>query len=179
MLLVEESHSRKYVINKKGFTLLEVLVAMSIMVGGIIVINQAWSGNLLRKRKSSLNYNVALLLERKTAEIEAKYQGKTLEEIPENEGGDFGDGYGNYSWTFTTQEFAMPDLTPLLTKDGGVDEMLLTMIKQMSEYINKSILEGTITVILTSGERQVKYALTTYFVDYNRNIPIGPGGGGQ
>ena len=34
--------------HKNGFTLIEVLIAMVIMVGGILVISNAWSGNFVR-----------------------------------------------------------------------------------------------------------------------------------
>ena len=39
---------------QKGFTLIEVLVALFILTGGIIVLSTAWSGNFMRIRKSAL-----------------------------------------------------------------------------------------------------------------------------
>ena len=73
-----------------GFTLMEVLVALAILAGALVIVSSSWSGNFLRVRKSNLYNNAALLLESKMSELQAKYYGKTLEEIPEAEAGDFG-----------------------------------------------------------------------------------------
>ncbi|MFW1545158.1 type IV pilus modification PilV family protein, partial [Vibrio parahaemolyticus] len=56
---------------KRGFTLLEVLIATTVLVGGMMMLSMAWSGNNLRLRKSNMYYSVATLLERKMVEIEA------------------------------------------------------------------------------------------------------------
>lgn len=161
--------------NQNGFTLIEVLVAFMIMVGAILVINSSWSGSFLRIRKTQLNYNVAELLERKAAEVTILYQGKKLTEIS-NLSGDFGSGFPQYRWTFTTQPFEMPDMSSSLTSQGtGANQILLTVLNQMREAIGKAVLEGTITVYVRNKDREVPFSVTTYFVDYD--TPIGlPGG---
>lgn len=164
-----------------GFTLLEVLVAMTILVGGIVVVASAWSGNFLRMRKSTLYNNVALLLERKTTELTAKFKDKPLTEVLEEEG-DFGADLPQYRWTFTVREFIMPDLTPILMSgdEGSKDETFLSFIKATQEYISKSIKEGTVTVLVKSGKKEVPFSITTYFMDYTQelSLPGMPGGGG-
>ena len=69
----------------RGFTLIEVLVALFILTGGILVLANAWSGNFMRMRKSAMFNDVATLLERKMVETEAKYKSKQLAEIPDAE----------------------------------------------------------------------------------------------
>ena len=83
-----------------GFTIIEVLISISILVGAIITISSVWSGNTLRIRKSRLFNEVGFLLERKVAEIELKFEGKDLSSIPEELSGDFGEKFKNYllSW---------------------------------------------------------------------------------
>ena len=72
----------------------------------------------------------------------------------------------------------MPDLTALLTsQEGGADEMLITMIKQVNEFVSKAVKEVTLTVIVAAGKREVSYNVTTYFVDWEQNIAL-PGGAG-
>ncbi len=165
---------------KRGFTLLEVLIAMVILVGGIVVVTTAWSGNLLRMRKATLYNNVALLLERKLVEIETEYKDKPLNEVVDKEG-DFGSDLPQYRWTFEVKDFEMPDLTPIiLGKDGQKDEMFLSMIKQVQEYISKAIKEGTVTIFVKSGKNEVPFSVSTYFVDYTQDLNLGglPAGGG-
>lgn len=145
-----------------------------------MLVGSAWSGNLLRVRKSALYNNVAYLLERKAAEIEAKYKGRPVTEIADEEG-DFGSEFPQYKWSFQAQPFAMPDLTPILTSGNkAVDQNLLTMMSQMQEFFGKAVVEGKITVTVTVGKEPVEFSVTTYFVEYNVEPSIpGGGGGGQ
>jgi prepilin-type N-terminal cleavage/methylation domain-containing protein len=160
-----------------GFTLLEVLVAMAILAGGIVVVSTSWSGNFLRMRKTTLYYNVAMLLEKKTTELDAKFKGKPLDEVID-ETGDFGSDLPQYRWEFKTHEFQMPDLTAaLLGNDATKSEQLIQFIKQMTEFISKSVKEGTVTVFVKSGKKEVPFSVTTYFVDYSRELNL-PGGAG-
>lgn len=164
---------------KNAFTLLEVLVSLAILSSGILLVGQSWSGNFLRVRKTNLYNNVSLLLQRKIVELEALYKDKPLTEIPDSEAGDFGTDYPQYRWSMHSQDFEFPDLSSVLIgRDGGADEMLLTVIKQTQEYISKSVKEVTLSVFVKTPVREIEYSLTTYFVDYNSSLTIGAGGGG-
>ncbi|MCB0411553.1 MAG: type II secretion system protein [Bdellovibrionales bacterium] len=164
--------------NSKGFTLLEVLVAIGILVGAILVVSNTWSGNFIRVRKSNLYNNAAVLLEQKIVEIRAQYQGKALEEIKESDAGDFGSEHPGYRWTFASQKFQMPDLTSVFVNQGMGDASFLTMIKQVQEFINQSVKEGTVSVFVKAGKKEVEFSVTTYFVDYNKQFGAGGGTGG-
>lgn len=143
----------------------------------MFVVGTAWSGNLLRVRKSALYNNVAFLLERKATEIEAKYKGRPITEISDEEG-DFGNEFPQYRWTFKAQPFVMPDMTPILTAgNNAVDQNLLSMLSQMQEFFGKAVMEGKITISVTVGKTPVDFSVTTYFVDYTVEPSI-PGGGG-
>jgi general secretion pathway protein I len=160
--------------SQKGFTLMEVLVALAILAGALVIISSSWSGNLLRVRKSNLYNNVALLLESKMSELQAEFKDKPLEEIPESKSGDFGSNYKQYRWTFTTQEFKMPDLSSVFIKQGEGDQMLLTIIKNTQDYISEAVLEGTLTIYVKGGgEKEVAFSVSTYFVDYSKDLAVG------
>ncbi|MCB0355573.1 MAG: type II secretion system protein [Bdellovibrionales bacterium] len=164
-------------IQKKGFTLLEVIIAVAIMVGGMLALNLISSGNNLRIRKTALNNNVAVFLERKITEIEAKYKGKSLEEIPDNEEGDFGSEYKQYRWAMVSQKFEMPDISSVLvSRDQGADEMLLTVIRQTQDFISKSVKEVTVSVFVKTPAREIEYKVSTYFVSYDEQLDFGGGG---
>ncbi len=160
---------------KSGFTLLEVLVAIVILVGGILVVSSSWSGNFLRIRKANLYNNVAFLLERKVTELDAFYRGKPIDDIKEEESGDFGDEYPQYTWAMKSKKFIMPDLSSLLiSKDGGADEMFLTIIKQTTEYISKAVKEVTVSVFVTApGGKKAEFKVVMYFVDFNKELEVG------
>lgn len=166
--------------NKSGFTLLEVLIAMIILASGVMLLAQSWSSSFNRIKKTQKNVEIAALLERKMAETDMKYRGKSIDGIPETDGDEF-EGFPEYSWKLESKEFEMPDLTSVLIgRDGGVDQMMMTLMKQFSEHLSKSIKEVKITVVYKVKEKEFEYSATMLFVDYDKQLPLPaiPGGGG-
>lgn len=156
----------------KGFTLLEVLIALVILAGGLLVLNSSWSTNSLRMRKANIFNNSATLLQKKMVETEALYAGKPLEEIPEEESGDFGTDHPTYRWELKSRELEFPDLSALIIGEGEADETLLSMIRQMTELISKSVKEVKVTVFVKTNKKEVSFSATTYFVDYSKEIGL-------
>ncbi len=162
--------------SQRGFTLIEVLVALIIIAAAIMASASLWSGNFGMIRKSSMNYDVATILERKMVEIEAKYTGKPLSEIPEEEEGDFGTDFPQFRWKLKSREMEFPDLTPIImSQSEEPNEMLISMIKQMTEYLSKAIKEVRVTVIVKRGKRETEFSATQYMIDYTKGFA--PGGG--
>lgn len=161
----------------RGFTLIEVLVAIVILMGGIIIVGNSWSGNLLKIRKANLYNNVGVLLERKVTELEAYYSTRTLNEIPEEDGGPI-EGLPQYTWKLKSRKFEMPDMSSAFMKDGTKNETILSMLKQVNEFINKAVKEVKISIVVSTAGKNVEYAVTTYFVDYNAEFSALNGLGG-
>lgn len=160
-----------------GFTLLETMIAIAILASALILLINSWSASTLRLRKTQTAFEVSTLLERKMTEVEIEYGGKSLDEIPDEKEGEF-DGVDNYSWKLSSKKLEIPDISSALTaQEGGADQMMMTVIKQMTEALSKGIKEVTVTVIFTGGEKPLEYSVTTYFVDFNKELPLGiPGG---
>lgn len=166
---------------RRGFTLLEVIMAIAIMSTGILLVAMSWSGTFQRMRKTQINTEVVALLERKMAEIDAKYKNKPLENIQELEEDNFGDEYPEYSWKMESRKFEMPDLTGYLTaQEGGADQFTMMTMKTFTEHLSKTIKEVKVTVIYKPTNKPAQnYSITTFFVDYNKEPPMpGMGGGG-
>ncbi|MDZ4662315.1 MAG: type II secretion system protein [Pseudomonadota bacterium] len=165
----------------KGFSLLETLVAMMILSFSLIIISSTWGGNVLRLRKARLYNEVTFLLQQKMTEMELKYQNAPLEKIDEEDTGDFGKDFPDYKWEFNSQEFTMPDLASLLTSEKDrVSDMETSIVKQLTEVLSKSIKEIKVTVIVLKKGKEIKrYALTSYIVDYNKDIALSPSGAGK
>ncbi len=160
-----------------GFTLIEVMVAMLILTGAIVTLTTSWSGNYFRLNKSQLNHNVAELLQRKMTEIEIIHKDKSFEEVKEEMSGTF-EGYPNYRWTMSSQEFEIPDLGPILaSQDDNVDETIGTILKQMSEHIKKSVKEIKVSVFVKHKKKEIEFSATTYHIDYNKELDLGALGG--
>ncbi len=166
---------------QKGFTLLETLVAMMILAFALIIISSTWGGNVLRLRKARLYNEVTFLLQQKMTEMELKYQNAPLEKIDEEAEGDFGKDFPDYKWEFKSQEFTMPDLSSLMTSQKDrVDEMEMAIAKQLTEVLSKSIKEINVTVIVFRKAKELqRYSLTSYIVDFNKDIALSPPGAGK
>jgi general secretion pathway protein I len=171
---------------KKGFTLIEVLVAMVILTGGVMVIANSWSGNFMRIRNSRVNNTMAALLERKMTEMEIKYRDKSVDEIADSEAGEFGPQYPGYRWEMSAQKFEMPDMSgALIARDGGADEMTLMIVRTVQDFIKEVVKEMSVTVYYRARNgNEIKNSVTTYFVDYSKDLPVPQGmpsmpGGGQ
>lgn len=157
---------------KSGFTLLEVLIAMMILAAGVMLLAQSWSSSYNRLRKTQKNVEIAALLERKLAETDMKYRGKSIDSIPETESDEF-EGFPDYSWKLESKNFEMPDLTAILIgRDGGVDQMMMTLMKQFSEHLSKSIKEVKLTIVYKHKDKEFEYSATMLFVDHDKQLPL-------
>lgn len=166
----------------EGFTLLEVIIAVSIMAAGILLISMSWSGTFQKMKRTQINTEVVALLERKMAELDAKYKGKPLESIPDGPEEDtFGDEYPQYKWRMESRKFEMPSLSDYLgSREGGADQLTVMTMKVFTEHLSKTIKEVRLTIIyMTPNKKVQEYSITTFYVDFNKEppMPAMPGAG--
>lgn len=163
---------------RKGFTLIEVVLAMMIMASGLFILVNSWSGTYNRLRKTQIKVQMAALLERKVVELQREFQGKSLDSIPEEKSDDFGSEVAGYSWTMTSKKLEVPDLTSsLVSREGGADQSMLLIMKTFTDHLSNSIKEVKVTVKYKDGKKILDDFLTFYLVDYDKPLPI-PGAGG-
>lgn len=165
----------------KGFTLVEVLIAVAILATLSALIASSWSGNVRRYQKSKIKEDVAQLLQLKMLEIEARY-GQDVPSLPieQEQTGTFEETrYSDYTWSWEAKNIELPDLTTLVDTDGE-DQMLVMVMSQFRDYLVASIKEVKVTVTYQKGSLPpLNFDLATYFVDFDRSINMGlPGGGG-
>lgn len=161
-----------------GFTLLEVLIAMTLLSVALMLLVNSWAAAGQRVEKAQISFEMASHLERKMNDFERKYKGKPLTEIQDEEEGDFGEDVKNYTWKMSSRKFQFPDIaSTLAARDGGVDTMTMTVVKQMTEQISKCVKEVTVTVIYSKKKRKLEASATTYYIDYDKSLNLGlPGG---
>ncbi len=167
--------------SQRGFSLIEVLVALSVIAGALLVVSMAWSTSHLRMKKMKMNYQVASLLDLKVAELERKYKNEiTL--LPEEDEGDFNDistEYKDYTWKMVSKKFELPDLTPILAQQQqNANPMLAMVIEQMTDFFNQSVKELTVTVVYKQKKNTVQFSASTFLIDYSQTLPMPSMGGG-
>jgi general secretion pathway protein I len=157
-----------------GFSLIETLVAVMILSTAMLLLTNSWSAAFNRVRKTQVQFEVSALLERKMFEVEMEYYNKPIDSIPEEQSGDFSDKYPQYKWRLKSKKLEVPDLSPLMTsQEGGANQMLITVIKQMTEALGKAIREVQVTIIMDPSNAKQKpqeYSATRYFVDYDKSV---------
>lgn len=158
--------------SSRGFTLIEVLVALLILAFSMTVLMQSWGGNFRSIKKARTYTVVSQLLQRKVVEFELLTKNKKALDIPDSEDGDFGREYPEYRWVIKTQPFKFPNLFPM-PENAPNQEMVQKIIKEMQEYFEKTVKEVSVTVIQKVGKREVKYTINTLFVEYDQELPIG------
>jgi general secretion pathway protein I len=79
--------------DEKGFTLMEVMVAMAILAIALVSIFQLQSQSISMATDSRFMTTAALLAQSKMVEVEAR---SSLSN--QSEGGDFGNDYPQYTW---------------------------------------------------------------------------------
>jgi general secretion pathway protein I len=162
--------------NRKGFTLVETLIALAIMVTSLMVLSQSISAAFARTKKTQVNFEIASLLERKMIDVQMEYGNKAIESIPEDKEDNFGEKFPDYRWKLKSKKLELPDLSALLTsQDGGADQMTISVSRQLFEAISSAIKEVTVTVIYKpkDAKKPLEASVTKYFVDYDKPVEFG------
>lgn len=164
--------------NQKGFTLIEVVLALVVMASGLFILTNSWSGTYNRLRKTQTQVQIASLLERKVTEIEREYKNKSLDSIPDEKEDDFGTEIPEFSWKMKSKKFQMPDLSVILAaQPGAIDPTTISLAKTYTEFINKSVKEVNISVTYKGTKKPLVASVTIYMIDYNQSLPLPSAGG--
>jgi len=87
---------------RNGFTLLEVMVALSIIAIVLVSLLVSQSRSVSLQDETKFNTTAALLAQKKISEIESK-KGDDLT----SDSGDFGDDFPNYLWEIKVQDVSL------------------------------------------------------------------------
>lgn len=160
------------ILNNKALTLIEVLIALAILMGGVVVVSSSWSGTMLKIRKAKIYNDVHYLLQKKMLETEIKYKNTPVSEIPEEESGSFKAPYQKYSWKIKSQNMPLPDLKDLIASQNNTENAQNALSKALNS-LKKTVKEVQVTVIFSHKKRALSYHLATYFVDYPMASTLG------
>jgi len=111
-----------------GFTLLEVIVAMVVVVSGLVLISQAFSTGLRAVRVSDNTTLINMLAEQKIAELELQ----TFSTL-QSTSGDFGSDYPGILWqedvaTTTLDNLRQVTLTITWTENNATRSLVITKL---------------------------------------------------
>lgn len=156
----------------EGFTLLETMIAMTIMVIAFSSILMVESASINTSTKAKQMIVVAMLAKRTMIESEYKFQGKTFEEFKKEEAGEFEEPFKDYKWTRIVKEIEFPQLAVGSGSGDGETTVVETLTKLLTKFLSKAVREVTVTIRWKKGSGEQSYAVSTYWVDLNHEMAL-------
>jgi prepilin-type N-terminal cleavage/methylation domain-containing protein len=172
-----------------GFTLLEVMIAMALMLvafSSILAIQSSSMSSALRSRQI---HEVSVLARNAMVKTETEISGKKFEDIQEEISEPCDSvNFPDYTCTRKVKEIKLPNLGGLAKasqSDSGDassnadaeeknTEILEQMTKVITNFLSKAVREVTITVSWKRGQATQKYDLAMYWVDLNSEFNLNP-----
>lgn len=170
----------KQIVNQKGFTLLEVLIALSLLVfiiAGVLITQSNGITSSSRTKNILIATNLARNL---INESELKYEGLSFEKLPKKDEGNFAEPYSQFKWTLTFEEVDFSALTDLVkkategeTKAENQDATTEQLAKYFQDYMQKSVRRMQLTVEWPEGNGKTAQTFTELLVNYDTEFAAG------
>lgn len=167
-----------------GFTLLEVLIAMTIMILAFTSIMSIQSSNMRSSAKAKRMNIIGMLARNALLQTELEIKGKKFDAIPEEKEGQFDAPYDDYRWQRKIKKVEFPELTFNAGKSEGEsgggasekesDNTTNQLAQMVSKFLSKALREVSITVLWNSGKFEQKYSVSLYWVDLETELSLTP-----
>lgn len=164
-----------------GFTLLEVLIAISIMVIGVGTVLMIESNSMQATDKARRVTVAAMLAKRTMVQAEMDFEGKTFNDLKESESGNFESPFESYQWTRTIKEVEFPNLSPgkEASKLAGGDDPNANsnndmMTSMVTGFLSKGLREVTVSIRWPRGKGFQEMSVTQYWVNLNNELQLTP-----
>ena len=158
--------------NEGGFTLLETMIAVSIMLIAFSAILMVESASLNSSSRAKQMNIVAMLSKNALIETEYYIQGRTFEEVDKEKTFPFPEPYTDYTWKRVVKEIKFPSLSLGASKQGSVDETTEQMVKLLTNFLSKAVREVSVEVMWKKGTVTQSFAVSTYWVDLNHEFQL-------
>jgi prepilin-type N-terminal cleavage/methylation domain-containing protein len=167
-----------------GFTLLEVMIAIAILViamTGIVVAENGALDTLIRTKRMS---TVAMLAKNIMIEAEREVEGKSFTEVSLETTGNFEEPFADFSWERKIKEITFPNLLDPASMQGGgekaaysgianpVDAGAERIVKIATNFLSKASREITITIKWKEKGEDQSYSVSEYWVDLNHEFQL-------
>jgi prepilin-type N-terminal cleavage/methylation domain-containing protein len=157
---------------KKGFTLLEVMIAVTIMAIAFSAILSTQSSSISLSMKTK-DMNVAgWLANNIMVEAEQLYEGVDFSEIPKETAETFAAPFERFKWKREIKEIVFPELQFLQDKpeNGGVSDAVRMLAQVITKHLNKTIRELVVTISWPQGKAERTLVISTYLINLNEDM---------
>lgn len=165
--------------DESGFTLLETLIAMAIMVVAFSSILMVESGSLDASYRAKQLNIVSMLARNTMIETELLIENKSFGEVKTEETGNYAEPYQEFTWKREVKEIEFPSLNPgggddsqQNNDDPNAKEAGNSIAKLVTQFLSKSIREVVVTVSYKKGPGEQKYQIAMYWVNLNNDFSL-------
>lgn len=168
--------------NNQGFTLLEVIIAMAIMVLALASILAIESNSINASARAKQMSIVAMLARNEMIMTEFDIEGKTFDEMEKEKTGQFDAPYNDYGWKREIKEIEFPPINPAAASnldgsqsansDQDNSANVDTMAKLITQYLSKSLREVSVSIIWKKSGKEQSFTVATYWVDLNHAFDV-------
>lgn len=163
-----------------GFTLLEVMIAIAIMLVAFASILMVESGSINTAARARKMNVVSMLAKNVMVEAERDMRGKPFNELKEETSGEFKEeAFQDFRWKRVIKEVKLPSLNMGGGGDqegggdtGGQTREAEIMTRLLTNYLSKAVREVTVTVSWKQGPGEQSFILSTYWVDLGADFAI-------
>lgn len=163
------------VADNSGFTLLEIVIALAIMVGAFIGIYGAQTASVHSSTRVRQLNTAAMLAKDKMIEAEVEFQGKSFPEVRPEDSGTFPDPFQEFSWKRSIRELSFPSLPAPgagQSETGGTNQNEEILGRLVTNFLSQAIREVEVTVSWQRGRGVVEQRVTTWWVDLNHEFKL-------
>jgi general secretion pathway protein I len=182
--------------NRRGFTLLETIIALAIMTMAFAAILTTISNSVNASARTHEMTVIQMLAKQELIETEYKFEGKTFDEYKKEDSGTFPAPYESYRWTSVVKEIEFPNIGGMSSGGGAAQggdsqsssssgggagaansdannsEIADMMQKLVTQFLSKAVREVTVTILWKKGSKEQNFAVTTYWVDLNHEFQL-------
>jgi prepilin-type N-terminal cleavage/methylation domain-containing protein len=155
-----------------GFTLLEVMIALTILVIAFGAILQSQSGSITQVTKAK-DLNLGRTLAKNLLlESEKTLEGRSFSEIPKESEGSFEAPYERFTWKREVKPVEFPNILENYNKKSDDSsspnsDSATLMTKAVTKFFNDSLREMIVTVKWTKGKGEQSVSFSTFMVNLN------------
>jgi general secretion pathway protein I len=128
MAMPENCHSWSFWGNDQAFTLLEVMISVSIIAIALVALFGSQSRSLSNATEAHFNIIAPMLASGKLAELDSE------DVAPNNDEGDFGDEFPGYSWTIETESAGFDSPEALANLEKPLQKVELTVLWSETKF---------------------------------------------
>ena len=168
--------------NRSGFTLLEVLIAMAIMMVAFASIMMVQSSSIQSSIKAKNLNIVSMLARNKLVESELEWEGKRFSELDKEKEGEFKEPFQDFKWKREIKEVKFPTLdlsgaaaggdTEANPAEAGAADGMSRVGKIITAYLSKGVREVAVTITWKRGKGEQAFTVSTYWIDLDAEFSI-------